>query len=363
MKQPKISIIITAYNRYKSLRKALYKAFEQNYENKEIIVLDDCSNIDLSSVIKSFPLAKFISNTKNIGCAANSLKGIAQASGEYVIITADDDMLDDNNFLSNAARFFPEYDAVFGRCTIVDEGNIFLSKYQFKQAYSGKDFLIQLAELDFDFQQYISLSSFIFNKEKLLAISPFNSYFHNAISVDIATIVKFCFNAKKIRFIDTSAYQWTKATNDSLSGTNKKDLTFQAKNLLSAALDISSFSDDSDLISINNKYIENIFDRIVSDYNQCIHQSKLLEKIVQMSSDDIYIVSNEWGCLSLMSSLAKMNPPYNANVLDMENLSNYTEEDRSKTVYIIGFSYKVIYNTLRVLHKAGFKQVIDFTDI
>ena len=40
----KISVVITSYNRYEYLTQAIHSVVMQDYSNKEIIVVDDCSD-------------------------------------------------------------------------------------------------------------------------------------------------------------------------------------------------------------------------------------------------------------------------------------------------------------------------------
>jgi glycosyltransferase involved in cell wall biosynthesis len=53
MDKPKCTIVIPTYNYAKYLPQALDSALAQTYENKEIIVVDDCSIDDTQELMKT----------------------------------------------------------------------------------------------------------------------------------------------------------------------------------------------------------------------------------------------------------------------------------------------------------------------
>ena len=92
MSGPRVSVVITAYNRPDYLQAALNSVLKQTYENYEIIVVDDCSRTDLSRVIKSFPRdVHFVRQSENGGPSRARNRGVALAGGEYVAFLDDDD--------------------------------------------------------------------------------------------------------------------------------------------------------------------------------------------------------------------------------------------------------------------------------
>ncbi|MFA7314512.1 MAG: glycosyltransferase family A protein [Candidatus Magasanikbacteria bacterium] len=98
-----ISIIIPVYNRASIFEKSLLSAIQQNYENKEIIVVDDGSNdnvknvVDVVSVENKNIEIKYIRQI-NKGAPVARNRGFKESQGEYVIfwdadIKAEKDML------------------------------------------------------------------------------------------------------------------------------------------------------------------------------------------------------------------------------------------------------------------------------
>lgn len=97
-----LSVIITTCNRSSYLETALNSVFMQDYENKEIIVIDDASTDDTSIVLNKFNINKCIFNTERKGVSLNHKTGYLLATGKYVVFMDDDDFYTDPKFFSKA---------------------------------------------------------------------------------------------------------------------------------------------------------------------------------------------------------------------------------------------------------------------
>jgi len=93
--KPIVSIIIPVYNRPVEFERALLSAIAQNYENIEIIVVDDGSIEDIKSIVtrnssrSRFPITYIWQENKGPGGARQT--GIEQANGKYIqYLDADD---------------------------------------------------------------------------------------------------------------------------------------------------------------------------------------------------------------------------------------------------------------------------------
>lgn len=91
----RLSIIIPAYNEAKTIHLILDRVREVNLLNnitKEVIIVNDCSSDDTSNVVKTYaekhPEAgiRFFEHEVNKGKGAALHTGIANASGDYIII-------------------------------------------------------------------------------------------------------------------------------------------------------------------------------------------------------------------------------------------------------------------------------------
>ncbi|MEA5616714.1 glycosyltransferase family 2 protein [Cronbergia sp. UHCC 0137] len=92
--QPLVSVIIPTYNRLHYLPEAIASAVQQTYQNIEIIVCDNCSEISPQAIIDTFqdPRIRLWRNDQNIGMVANIKNGFNMAKGKYVASLHDDDM-------------------------------------------------------------------------------------------------------------------------------------------------------------------------------------------------------------------------------------------------------------------------------
>lgn len=92
-----ITIGITCFNAEDSIQRCLNSAVKQDYENFDIIIIDDCSTDNSVRVIKKFvernPNIKMnlIENKKNLGVGANRQKILEEAEGNYITFFDDDD--------------------------------------------------------------------------------------------------------------------------------------------------------------------------------------------------------------------------------------------------------------------------------
>ena len=93
---PKVSIVIPTYNRTELLKESIESVINQDYTNIEIIVIDDCSEIDTYSYLKENfgDRIVFYRNKINSGGAYSRNKGVELASGEFISFLDSDDTID-----------------------------------------------------------------------------------------------------------------------------------------------------------------------------------------------------------------------------------------------------------------------------
>ena len=94
---PLVSIIILNYNAGNLLLDCVDSIQQTNYNNYEIIVVDNNST-DESHVkcSKKFPTISLIENTENLGYCGGNNVGIKYAKGDYIIILNPDTLVDPN---------------------------------------------------------------------------------------------------------------------------------------------------------------------------------------------------------------------------------------------------------------------------
>ncbi len=97
--KPLVSIIIPVFNGERYIAEAIDSAVKQNYENIEIIVVDDGSKDKTEEIVRRYPKVKYIKK-ENGGVASALNKGILEAKGEYISWLSHDDIFHSNKIES-----------------------------------------------------------------------------------------------------------------------------------------------------------------------------------------------------------------------------------------------------------------------
>lgn len=128
---PLISIIIAVRNAEKTLARTLLSAAGQDYEKKEIILIDGASTDDSLQVARKFRdrLSVLISEPDG-GIADAYNKGIRNARGDWLYFLNADDVFSSDSTLTRifAGRNLSRYDLVLGK-VLADNGAVFHGRY------------------------------------------------------------------------------------------------------------------------------------------------------------------------------------------------------------------------------------------
>ncbi|NVH47131.1 bifunctional glycosyltransferase/CDP-glycerol:glycerophosphate glycerophosphotransferase [Photobacterium damselae] len=100
----KISIIITLYNRANIVDKAIESALKQDYNNKEIIIVNDGSTDNYEDALAPYKDQVIIYTQENKGCAGAKNKGVELATGEYIIFLDSDDTFYSDSVLTDCYK-------------------------------------------------------------------------------------------------------------------------------------------------------------------------------------------------------------------------------------------------------------------
>lgn len=109
-----ITIAIPTYNSERTVRMSLYSAINQEYQDKEILIVDDGSTDRTikycQNIIEDFKDTKIrlIRNIKNMGIGYTLKRLMDSAAGEYVIYLCSDDLFVDNKVLRDYATLLTE---------------------------------------------------------------------------------------------------------------------------------------------------------------------------------------------------------------------------------------------------------------
>jgi glycosyltransferase involved in cell wall biosynthesis len=96
-----VSVVIPTYNRGYIIESAIRSVFKQNYDDYEIIIVDDGSNDNTTEIIKEINSDKIrlLKHERNRGCSAAYNTGIRESRG-HIIAFLDSDDTWENSYLS-----------------------------------------------------------------------------------------------------------------------------------------------------------------------------------------------------------------------------------------------------------------------
>ena len=111
IENPKVSVIISIYNRENYVKSTIRSVQNQNMKEIEIIYVDDCSTDNsvrnIKKELKKDPRIFLYENKQNMGALYSKSIGVLFSKGEYIYPLDSDDMFCDENYLNslyNAAK-------------------------------------------------------------------------------------------------------------------------------------------------------------------------------------------------------------------------------------------------------------------
>src|ERR1700682_441555 len=94
---PKVSVLMTAYNREKYIGEAIESVLASSYANFELIIVDDCSKDNTVKIAKAYAekdsRIKVFVNEKNLGDYLNRNRAAELAQGKYIKYLDSDDLI------------------------------------------------------------------------------------------------------------------------------------------------------------------------------------------------------------------------------------------------------------------------------
>jgi glycosyltransferase involved in cell wall biosynthesis len=117
MDLPLVTVICLCYNHERFVREAIFSVLEQTYENLELVIVDDASTdrstVEIQQMVGGLPEIKFIQLKRNLGNCAAFNRGLALATGEYIVdFSTDDVMMPDR--IEKQVNFFKTLDETYG---------------------------------------------------------------------------------------------------------------------------------------------------------------------------------------------------------------------------------------------------------
>lgn len=119
----KVTVIVPVYNAEKFISDGIKSVLNQNYENIELILINDGSLDNSLEIIKfweqKYPNIIKVYNKKNSGVGKTRNFGIKKATGKYITFLDADDYLDED-FISQMVKMIGDNDIIIGGYNQVD---------------------------------------------------------------------------------------------------------------------------------------------------------------------------------------------------------------------------------------------------
>jgi glycosyltransferase involved in cell wall biosynthesis len=143
MFQPKLSVITIVYNNVRDIERTVLSVLNQSYSNIEYLVIDGASNDGTIDILRQYEsrITKLVSEKdKGIYDAMN--KGLALATGEYVLFMNSGDEIYSSKTVENIFASGDDADIYYGETEMFDDAWQSLGRRRHKapEAFTWKDF-------------------------------------------------------------------------------------------------------------------------------------------------------------------------------------------------------------------------------
>lgn len=162
-----VSVVIPLFNAEKTIVECIESVLSQDYQNVEVIVVDDGSTDDSIDHIRPFGERIRTYRIENQGPAAARNYGVSKARGHWIAFLDSDDVWDPHK-LSAQLQAIGERKWCYTDCVFLGGVNHGLSNSNFSTLYEG-DVLTRLA-----LNNFIVTSSVVIEKEVLIANGGFD---------------------------------------------------------------------------------------------------------------------------------------------------------------------------------------------
>lgn len=123
---PLVSIVMPVYNAEPFLRDSINSVLNQNYENIELLIINDGSDDESLGIAKQFlhiDARVKVFDTPNAGVSSKRNLGLSLAQGEFIAWLDADDLALPNRVNLQVEHFikFPDVDLIGGGCILIDK--------------------------------------------------------------------------------------------------------------------------------------------------------------------------------------------------------------------------------------------------
>ena len=206
-KNIKVSVVITAYNVEKYIKKAINSVLNQTYKNIELIVVEDCSTDNTLKFIKglqksdlAFPI-NLVQHKENVGAGLSRRDGIKASTGDFIMLLDADDWLN-KDYIEHLVDKQKETDA-----DIVGGGITYC--YEDTDKFKTETFGTTVSE---GFQKFMDYNDgkIVFLNNKIVRSTMYDTveYCDRRYVEDTPVIMKLLYNANKVAYVNEAGYNY-----------------------------------------------------------------------------------------------------------------------------------------------------------
>lgn len=206
-KNIKVSVVITAYNVEKYIKKAINSVLNQTYKNIEIVVVEDCSTDNTLKFIKglqksdlAFPI-NLVQHKENVGAGLSRRDGIKASTGDFIMLLDADDWLN-GDYIEHLVDKQKETGA-----DIVGGGITYC--YEDTDKFETETFGTTVSE---GFQKFVDYNDgkIVFLNNKIVRSTMYDTveYCDRRYVEDTPVIMKLLYNANKVAYVNEAGYNY-----------------------------------------------------------------------------------------------------------------------------------------------------------
>ena len=211
MESKLISIIIPCYNDVKYIEQSVNSALNQTYQNKEVIVVDDGSNVKTKEILKKIePKITKLITQKNQGQSTARNAGIEAASGAY-ILTLDSDDYFEPSFCEKAILIMNASEEI----KLVSCFATLIYNNGFTQVFKPKGGILK----DFLFSN-CAMGSVLFSKQEWNMVGGYDEAMREGFE-DWEFYLRLLVNGGKAVIVDENLFNYRRRNNSTTSKANK----------------------------------------------------------------------------------------------------------------------------------------------
>ena len=226
--KPKISFVVTSYNKQQYLNQFITSIQNQLIKEFEIIIIDDFSNDNSTKIInekiKTDKRLKLIQNQKNMGSLYGRSIGVIHSKGEYIIFVDSDDIILKDGLLKVYNYAKKKNLDMVNFYTIFEDKN---QTYVFRRKFDYKKIIYQPILSYIYYYDGIEENTALWDKliKRDNALQSINyigeTIYKERIIIENDVIILFSLlrNSKSFQYVDIIGYYYVMNNNDSITNT------------------------------------------------------------------------------------------------------------------------------------------------